>query len=484
LAGGSNIWEFVQVRRVGARLAASAVLITHIFATGPTQAQDSWNLFTPEDDVQLGQQLSTWLAPRVNVLNDRKLEQYVQKIATRLDKAGQPRLFPVEFVLIEASEPYAVALPGGKVVLTSALLVQMENEAQLAGVLAHVLAHTQLRHPTRAASKAERFRAQAAIVVSQESDKSLLQSMDDFGLALFPGAPLMRHDAEQEAEADTEAKKWLNQAGYDDQAMDAGFTQLYKSSPKLARQFLDRHPGLKAEPRSPPGDLKSRNPIASERHYGKLRKRAAQYDTSSPGIELALEWSPPPQPEQVVKRNERFITRNYQFDYPQSWRPGKPGHDQTIQVSPKGGMDDDAGTKPEIIIGLMAGAPPMEATTVTATQTLLSRIDELRPGLKPASDQQGIEPRGPQSESILLEGTSPLDGQRELVWAVSRKLQGHFFYLLMIAPASQFSEYRAQFEAIYSSIAFEGHPTLVGEVPGKTSQQPTRPPPNEYRGTK
>ena len=429
-------------------------------------AEDAWNLFTTADDARLGDELSAWLAPRVSAVDDRKLERYLDRLGARLEKAGGPLPFPIELQLVNAAEPYALALPGGRVVLSSGLLSALESERQLAGVLAHVAAHAELRHTTRAVSRAERFRAQAAIVVAEESDKSLLQTLDEVSLDVFPGAPLMRHDPGQEAEADAEAGDWLDLAGYGADALAEGFERLHSKRPDEAARFLERHPGARSI-RAPPADPpRSRRPVASARQFKSLQERAGQFQLSTPGLDLALEWTPPPQSPRVARRHERFITRHYQLEYPLDWRPGKPGQDGTIEVTPKGGMENPAGARPQVAIGIMAGAPAIERRPEPGIDLLLQRLDTLRPGLRPAADQRGIEPVGERTHSILLEGNSPLAGQRELVWAVSRKLPGHLFYLLMIAPESQFDDYQAQFEAIHQSIEFKGPPQPVGGEPG------------------
>lgn len=430
-------------------------------------ALDDWNLFTKNDDARLGEELSSWLAPRLQTVEDRKLARYLERLTARLEKAGQPLPFPIETDLVDAAEPYAFALPGGRVLVTTGLLASLEDERQLAAVLAHVAAHAELRHPTRAVSKAERFRAQAARVVAQQSDQTLMHALEEFGLAVQPGAPLMQHDAAQEAEADTEAGQWLDQAGYGAGALEAAFSRLHALPSGRAARFLQGHPGERTI-RAPPEDFEARRAIASARGFERLQARAAGFDATTPGLDLALEWSPPPQPERVARRSERYITRSYQLEYPLDWRAGKPGYDETIQVAPKGGLENPAGAVPQVAIGLIASAPPLEDRAASNTDLLMRHLATMRPGLKPAADQRGIGSADASDGNLLLEGDSPLAGQRELVWAVSRKLPGHFFYLLMIAPESQFADYRAQFEAIRQSIEFKGHPEPVGGKPGSS----------------
>lgn len=437
----------------------------------PAMAQDAWNLFSLKDDERLGIELSAWLTPRVQRVDDRRLDRYLDRIASRLYEAGAPLAFPLEFQLIDAAEPHAFALPGGRVVLTTGLIAAMDDERQLAGLLAHVAAHSELRHTTRAVSRAERFRAQAAIVVAGKTDKTLLQTLVETGLDVVPGAPLLYHDLAQEAEADGESGDWLDLAGYGAESIVDAFERLHTKFPEQSARFLERHPGARSI-RAPPAEVpRSRRPVASNRKFANIRQQAGQFAGTSPGLDSALAWTPPPKPIRVASRHERFITSSYQFEYPLDWRPSKPGIDETIQVAPKGGIDQPAGSEPQLVLGVLAGAPELDDEAASGEHLLFDKIAAVRPGLRPAADQRGIRPIDNRTETILLEGESPLSEQRELVWAVSRRLPGHFFYLLMIAPEAQFSEYRTLFEDIFQSIEFKGPPNTIGGGPeGKLSR--------------
>ena len=152
------------------------------------------------------------------------------------------------------------------------------------------------------------------------------------------------------------------------------------------------------------------------------------------------------------------MTRSYSFSYPNSWEAGKRGFEERIQVAPKGGIANPAGGQPRLVIGLIAGTLELTDTSQTAIEALLANIDQIRPGLKPAVDQQGVEPTQGGLESLWLNGKATAESQPELVWAVTKRLPENIFYLLMIAPEGEFVGYRHEFEAIFNSIEFLGHP--------------------------
>ena len=69
---------------------------------------------------------------------------------------------------------------------------------------------------------------------------------------------------------------------------------------------------------------------------------------------------------------------------------------------------------------------------------MIQNLQQIRPGLKEAEDQTGLDIPESPFQSILLEGDSPILGEREYVWAVAASLPDRIFYLLMISPESQY----------------------------------------------
>ncbi|HIJ79971.1 MAG: M48 family metalloprotease [Desulfobulbaceae bacterium] len=81
--------------------------------------------------------------------DDPQLASYLNKVGLRLAKVSHRPQLPYEFKLVNDSSPNAFALPGGKIAITRGLLVALENEAQLAAVLAHEIAHVTARHASQ-----------------------------------------------------------------------------------------------------------------------------------------------------------------------------------------------------------------------------------------------------------------------------------------------------------------------------------------------
>ena len=96
-----------------------------------------WNLFTPVQDIQLGQEASQEIEQQVEIVNDERLTAYVARIGKRLADVAPGEKYPYSFKVVADPSINAFALPGGPMFVHTGLISAADNEAQLAGVLAH-----------------------------------------------------------------------------------------------------------------------------------------------------------------------------------------------------------------------------------------------------------------------------------------------------------------------------------------------------------
>ena len=423
---------------------------------------DHWNLFSSAQDVQLGQELSDWLEARIQLSQEPSTARFIDKLGNRLLSSNPGTEITFTFKLVADQGLYSFAYPGGPVFFTSGLLAAMDTENLFAGLVTHQLAHISLRHTTRAISRAERFRVRAAMVVADDTHAPLLETLEKVEIYLSPGAPLSGFDADAESEANGLASQWLFNAGYDPGAAQQALDSLRSQFPEQAGQFLRQHPQIPEVAVAAGKDEftghKLSKSLLSKRSFRKLRSTASEIPSGNEALQALVAWSPPEPVATPARSREVFITRSYSFAYPNSWQAGKRGFDERIQVAPKGGIANPAGGQPRLLVGIIAGTLELSDTSQTATEALLANIDQIRPGLQAAVDQAGIEPMAHGLENMMLQSRAASESQPELIWAVAKRLPESFFYLLMIAPQSEFAGYRHEFEAIFKSIEFLGHP--------------------------
>lgn len=429
----------------------------HPAAADPVE--QPWNLFTPGQETQLGRELGAFVDARIQRFEDARLTQQLEAVSARLLAVPQTPV-PVALHPLAASEAYALGLPGGAIYLSSGLLAQLRCEQDLAGLLAHELAHLELRQLTRRLSQTRRFSIHAALVASDRGEATLLEGLLAIGLDPHPGAPLFHYSAEEEAEALSAAAARLELAGYAPEAAALFHQRLRQGASGEAARYLQRHP---------PTQTPAAAEIASEgsgparctakRTYRKLTADLQRVSAAAPALDALLAWTAPVPAPQVARSRERLINRSYSFDYPGSWSAANPGPDEYVEVAPKGGRWQPGGRHQpaRLVLGLMAGTLEPFEGDLAGDRTLRRHLDALRPGLAlaPATAAPALD--APMVYQALYTGTSPA-GSEEQVWALSRRLPDRVFYMLLIAPADRAADLQAEFQAIAASIDFPGQP--------------------------
>src|SRR5438034_130671 len=154
-----------QPRRAVLMAAVSWLTVVTVASTPllaqPTQVKPGFNLFSEQQDVEIGRQSAAEAERQLPLLNDRRVEGYATEIIRRLAAAAPGAKYPYQIRVVNASDINAFSLPGGYMYVNRGLIEAARTEPELAAVLAHVMAHVALRHGTHQASKA--YLAQAGI---------------------------------------------------------------------------------------------------------------------------------------------------------------------------------------------------------------------------------------------------------------------------------------------------------------------------------
>src|SRR6266852_9607558 len=127
------------------------------------ELKPGFNIFTLDQDIQMGRQSAAEVRKTQAVVDNDELTGYLTRIAARLGKSPRAGKFPFQFAVLNDKSINAFALPGGPVFVHTGLLSAIDNESQLAGVMAHEMSHVALRHGTPEASKAHMIQLPAAL---------------------------------------------------------------------------------------------------------------------------------------------------------------------------------------------------------------------------------------------------------------------------------------------------------------------------------
>ncbi|MDT8428852.1 MAG: M48 family metalloprotease [Pseudomonadales bacterium] len=184
-------------------------------AVNPVTGQRELSFISQSEEVAMGQQnyAPTLQSQGGKYQVDPGLTEYVNRVGQRL-AAVSDRQLPYEFTVINNSVPNAWALPGGKIAINRGLLLELNNEAELAAVLGHEIVHSAARHGAQAMERG--MLLQGVLVAT-----SVAASNSEYGNLITGGAQLgaqlatQRYGRDAEREADTYGIRYMATAGYD-----------------------------------------------------------------------------------------------------------------------------------------------------------------------------------------------------------------------------------------------------------------------------
>src|SRR5207244_917193 len=197
-------------------------------ASAQTKIKPGFNLFSPQDDVQIGEQSAAQAEQQLPILNDAQTNGYLNRIGQRLAaNAGGPQ-FQYRFRVVNASDINAFALPGGFIYVNRGVLENARNEGEVAGVVGHEISHVALRHGTHQAPKA--YLAQAGIgilggILGGKVGQGTAQIINAVG-GLGLNALFLKYSRDIETQADVRGSQILTASGYSPADMVAFFQTL------------------------------------------------------------------------------------------------------------------------------------------------------------------------------------------------------------------------------------------------------------------
>jgi beta-barrel assembly-enhancing protease len=197
------------------------------------QFKPGWNIFSIDQDIQLGMEAAAQLEKQYPIVDDAQVQAYAAEIGGVLAAQPQAGKFPYTFKVIADDNVNAFALPGGPTFVYTGLILAVENEAQLAGVIAHEISHCALRHGTNQASKARLLQLPAALA------GGMLGQLSQAGIGLGLNGVLLKYSRNAESDADLNGAQMMAAAGYNPLEM-ARFFEKLEASPRPA--FLSSHP--------------------------------------------------------------------------------------------------------------------------------------------------------------------------------------------------------------------------------------------------
>jgi predicted Zn-dependent protease len=200
------------------------------------------NFYSLEKEIAIGKQLAQEVERQAKIVDDPVIAEYVNRVGQNLVRNSDAKV-PFTIKVLDSEEVNAFALPGGFFFVNSGLILKADSESELAGVMAHEIAHVAARHGTRNATRGEL--AQIAMI------PVMVMSGGWAGYAIYQGAHLaipmgfLAFSRANEREADYLGLQYMYKAGYDPTSFVDFFEKiqtLEKRKPGTVAKVFSTHP--------------------------------------------------------------------------------------------------------------------------------------------------------------------------------------------------------------------------------------------------
>jgi len=210
-----SLFRFLQLFFIVGFLAACS--------TNPITGERELSFYSTSSQIQLGEQnyIPSQQSQGGQYHIDSSLEDYISHVGQKLVEASYvvfpeaPRL-PYEFVVLDNGVPNAWALPGGKIAINRGLLIEMQDESELAAVLGHEIIHAAASHGSAQMSRNTVFGIGAA-VAGFAGSQTEYGELISYGSQLGSAAWMASYGREDELESDHYGILIMSEAGYDPQ---------------------------------------------------------------------------------------------------------------------------------------------------------------------------------------------------------------------------------------------------------------------------
>src|SRR5713101_5086222 len=211
-------------------------------AIGDRQVDKGVNFYSIENEIALGKQVAQEVERQARIIDDSIIAEYVNRVGQNLVRNSDTKV-PVTIKVLDSEDVNAMALPGGFFFVNSGLILKAESESELAGVMAHEIAHIAARHGTRQATRGQIVNLATIPLVFMGGGWTTYGIYQAASVLVPVG--LLKFSRGFESEADFLGLEYMYKAGYDPTAFVDFFEKietLEKRKPGTMAKVFSTHP--------------------------------------------------------------------------------------------------------------------------------------------------------------------------------------------------------------------------------------------------
>jgi Zn-dependent protease with chaperone function len=431
-----------------------------------TKLKPGWNMFSPQQDVELGKRGALDAERQLPLCNAPKVDAYLTQLGLRLAEklpTGGVQ-YPLEFHCVNDKAINAFALPGGYVFINRGAIEAADNEAQLAGVMAHELSHVALRHGTNQATKAQATEGILGIAGGIFGDTAGGALMTQLG-AFAAGGVLLRYSRTAESQADIMGTQVLYDTGYDPRAMAQFFEKLEaETKGKTPPEFFSDHPNPehRVERVDEEIDKLGGTPANGKRdsvEFEAIKREVLALPVVKKGAPPAVSGASGSKASPAAPSSNfvAYQASTYTLKYPDNWR--KYGDGDNVTLAPDGGVVQANNSQGALAYGITISMTQAQVDAnasdalETATQQFITGLQKLNPNMRVARQSERVRLNGQPGLSTYFSNDSPLTGQ-ETDWVVTVLRPEGLLSFVCVAPQNAYPNYEKTFASIFDTARF------------------------------
>lgn len=429
----------------------------------PKDIKPGWNLFSKDQDVQMGKEYAQQIEHQLDVLPPGPLNDYVSQLGNMIAAQPQANGFPYVFKMVNDPNINAFALPGGPIYIHSAVLVNAESEGQLMGVIAHECSHVALRHSTNQVTKANALQIPAMIAgVYGQSKGGLIGTLTQLGVGLGAQSLILKFSRGAENQADLLGARMMSQVGYNPLEMARFFEILEAKYGKGGSQFFADHPNPGNRVKSVSDEillLPQRNYTADTGKFERMKMLAKALPTPRKKAAPNAVGEVPNQPPQNSDGSRTWSGDRFRVNYPGDWLGLGEPNSPAVTLAPREGLKQTSNGGVDVGFGVIVahyvdddGKFEFRADT----EKLIAQIQQQNStnrNQQPQINQNTIN--GRRIYVTKLTSKSPLDGGTEIDTVVTMEHRGGMLYLVFVAPEREMANAQRVFDGIINSLTLQ-----------------------------